>query len=57
VILINHGNQTFVLEHGERIAQLVIQAVPRVDLVKLEEGEELPETERGAGGFGSTGAS
>lgn len=57
VILLNTGNTTFIVEHGDRIAQLVIQAVPRVGLIELEEDEELPTTDRGAGGFGSTGAS
>jgi len=57
VILMNTGNKTFVIEHGDRIAQLVINAVPRVELLELEEPEKLPETNRGAGGFGSTGKS
>lgn len=52
VLLINHGPETFVIERGERIAQMVIAAVvqPRVTLVT-----ELSTTERGTGGFGSTG--
>ncbi len=41
------------IERGERIAQLVIQAVPAVTLI---ETDELDETDRGAGGFGSSGA-
>jgi len=52
VILINLGNEPFVVARGERIAQLVFQQVPEV---VLEEATELPETERGAGGFGHTG--
>lgn len=40
------------IEHGERIAQLVIQKVP---VVELEEVDELDETDRGCGGFGSSG--
>lgn len=55
VILINHGNTTFIVADGERVAQLVIQAVPRVSVIVLGEDEELDETDRGAGGFGSTG--
>lgn len=55
VIVLNEGNETFIINHGDRIAQLVIQAVPRVELLVLEEDQKLPETERGAGGFGSTG--
>jgi dUTP pyrophosphatase len=53
VILINHGKETFVVEKGMKIAQMVIQPVLSVD---IEEAEgELSETNRGAGGFGSTG--
>jgi dUTP pyrophosphatase len=53
VLLINHDRtETVVLERGERIAQLVIQAVESVELVEVD---ELSGTERGAGGFGSTG--
>lgn len=55
VILINHGRTTYILEPGTRIAQLVIQALPRVTVVELEEGEDLSSTARGEGGFGSTG--
>jgi dUTP pyrophosphatase len=52
VLLINHGQQPFTIERGERIAQLVFQLVPQVT---LEEVEELSDTVRGAGGFGHTG--
>jgi dUTP pyrophosphatase len=52
VIVINHGNKAFRIRRGERIAQLVPAAVTRAD---FDEVEELCETERGAGGFGSTG--
>lgn len=45
-------HENFSIAHGDRIAQLVIVRVPVVD---LEEAEELPETERGIGGFGSSG--
>ena len=51
VVLINHGTEPFVVEQGDRIAQLVIAKHERVD---WEEVEELESTER-AGGFGSTG--
>ena len=44
--------QPIVIERGERIAQLVIQAVPVVNLVEVD---ELDKTDRGAGGFGSSG--
>ncbi|MCS7280652.1 MAG: dUTP diphosphatase [Desulfobacterota bacterium] len=52
VILINHGESPFYVENGMRIAQLVIRKVERVELV---EDRSLPETDRGEGGFGSTG--
>lgn len=53
VILINHGKETFVVEKGMKIAQMVIQTVLSVD---IEEAEgELSDTNRGTGGFGSTG--
>ena len=51
VSLINHGTKSFVIEPGDRIAQLVIAPV---SLASCEEGD-LDETARGAGGFGSTG--
>ncbi|GAB5518164.1 MAG: dUTP diphosphatase [Rhodothermales bacterium] len=52
VLLINHGPEPFVIERGERIAQLVIaqHAQPDLDIV-----DALDDTERGSGGFGSTG--
>jgi dUTP pyrophosphatase len=54
VLLVNHDLQaTATLRRGERIAQLVIQRVERAELVPVD---ELPPSERGAGGFGSTGA-
>lgn len=53
VILINHGKEIFIVEKGMKIAQMVIQPVLSVD---IEEAEgELSETNRGTGGFGSTG--
>jgi dUTP pyrophosphatase len=52
VLLINHGHDTVVFEPGDRIAQLVVVAVPEFTVV---EGDQLPESERGSGGFGSTG--
>ena len=51
VILINHGREPFVIERGARIAQLVVAPVTRIALVT----GQVDETERGAGGFGSTG--
>jgi dUTP pyrophosphatase len=52
VLLINHGAAPFVIERGERIAQLV---VARYVPVRFEPVDSLDDTERGAGGFGSTG--
>jgi len=52
VLLMNHSNETFKVEAGERIAQGVMQAVIQA---KISEVEELDDTERGEGGFGSTG--
>jgi len=52
VILVNLSNEPFVVNPGERIAQMV---VARYEMVEWEEVESLDETERGAGGFGSTG--
>lgn len=52
VLLVNLSDEPFTVEHGDRIAQLVIASVAMVD---VHEVEALPETDRGAGGFGSTG--
>ncbi len=52
VLLINHGEKDFTIQRGERIAQMIIAPItqPAFELVT-----ELSDTERGAGGFGSTG--
>ena len=52
VLLINHGDAPFRIHRGERIAQMVVAAVARVELVS---SGSLPPTKRGSGGFGSTG--
>lgn len=52
VILINHGNDPFPIARGDRVAQLVLAPVTQA---AWREVAELDETERGAGGFGSTG--
>jgi dUTP pyrophosphatase len=52
VLLINHGGQPFEILRGMRIAQLVVAPVARATLVEVD---ELDETARGVGGFGSTG--
>ena len=52
VIVVNHGEVPVSIARGDRIAQLVIHELPDVE---LEAQDELPETSRGAGGFGHTG--
>lgn len=52
VVLINHGPSDFVVNPGDRVAQLVV--VPRWR-IKVDEVESLDDTSRGSGGFGSTG--
>lgn len=54
VLLVNLSNQTFVINDGERIAQMIVAAHEQVS---WEQTESLEETTRGAGGFGSTGKS
>jgi len=53
VLLVNHGPERVQIKRGDRIAQLVIAPIARVS---VEWADDLDETERGAGGFGSTGA-
>ncbi len=52
VLLVNLGNAPSTVAHGDRIAQMIVQRLPEVELC---ESETLPETPRGAGGFGHTG--
>ncbi len=52
VILINLGQEDFIVKHGERIAQMVIN---KIEQIRWEAIETLDDTERGAGGFGHTG--
>jgi len=52
VIIINHGNEAFLVSRGMRIAQLVIAPVAQVEIITAD---ALGATERGGGGFGSTG--
>lgn len=52
VVLINHGQEPFTINRGDRIAQMILAAYARV---AWSEAPELPETQRGEGGFGSTG--
>lgn len=56
VILINHGDQDFVINHGDRIAQGIIATVSAKNIINLARVAEISNnTERGTGGFGSTG--
>ncbi len=52
VIVFNHGNEDFYINNGDRIAQMILTPVVKM---KFEEINDLPETVRGKGGFGSTG--
>ena len=52
VIIYNHGNEDFVVNNKDRIAQMILTPVVKME---LQEANELPETIRGEGGFGSTG--
>ena len=52
VILFNHGKNDFLINNKDRIAQMILTPVIKMD---LEEADDLPETIRGEGGFGSTG--
>ncbi|HZV77673.1 MAG TPA: dUTP diphosphatase [Candidatus Babeliales bacterium] len=54
VVLANFGNEPFVIRRGDRIAQIVVAPVVRAD---FEIVDDLPPTDRGGGGFGSTGVS
>lgn len=55
VILMNLGNSDFVVENGERVAQLVLNEVPQINWISVNTLDDLSSTERGMGGFGSTG--
>ncbi|MCC5940242.1 MAG: dUTP diphosphatase [Balneolaceae bacterium] len=52
VLAINHGDEVFTINHGDRIAQMVIAPVLQAEVTVVN---SLPDTERGQGGFGSTG--
>ena len=52
VIIFNHGNDDFIINNGDRIAQMILAPVVKIE---FEEINDLPETIRGEGGFGSTG--
>ena len=52
IILFNHGNENFIINNNDRVAQMVLTPIIKME---LEETNELPESVRGEGGFGSTG--
>ena len=52
IILFNHGNKKFIINNNDRVAQMVLTPIIKME---LEETNELPESVRGEGGFGSTG--
>jgi len=52
IILFNHGSDEFLINNGDRIAQIVLMPIHKID---FEEVDNLPDTVRGEGGFGSTG--
>lgn len=55
IILINLGEDFFTVNPGDRIAQLVLNEVPQINWVPVESRDNLSSTDRGFGGFGSTG--
>ncbi|CAJ1930089.1 unnamed protein product [Cylindrotheca closterium] len=57
VVLFNLGDKDFQIKEGDRIAQLVLEQIVMAPIVEVGQDEEMDVTERGAGGFGSTGVS
>ncbi|MGL4393266.1 MAG: dUTP diphosphatase [Fusobacteriaceae bacterium] len=55
ILLVNLSKENYVIENGERIAQLVLQKVHKIEFEKINNFEELNETKRSGGGFGHTG--
>jgi len=55
VLLVNHGTESFAIQSGDRIAQLIVAPVIQVNVDVVDEETALGGTERGQGGFGSTG--
>lgn len=52
VVLFNHGDEDFSIRRGDRVAQLILEKISMAEIIEVE---ELADTERGTGGFGSTG--
>ncbi|MDP1729540.1 MAG: dUTP diphosphatase [archaeon] len=55
VVLLNTTNQYYYIDKGDKLAQMLIQSVMHAEIEEIQEGENLSETSRGSGGFGSTG--
>jgi len=55
VLLVNHGKESITITHGDRIAQLVVAPVVQATIAEVDDAVALGGTERGHGGFGSTG--
>ena len=55
VVMYNHNDSDFCVSKGDRIAQLIIEQIANPDICVLNNSDELPTSERGVGGFGSTG--
>lgn len=56
ILIINHGDEDFVIKHGERVAQAVIAPVWQAKFKEISELPDESDNDRGAGGFGSTGS-
>jgi dUTP pyrophosphatase len=54
VILMNHSQEDLIIKRGDRIAQMIVNKIERI---RFEEVQELPDSNRGSGGFGHTGGS
>ena len=52
MVVYNHGDKTFEVKNNDRIAQMILMPILKIN---LEETDDLPDTVRGSGGFGSTG--
>jgi dUTP pyrophosphatase len=56
ILIINHGDEDFVIKHGERVAQAVIAPVWQANFKEISELPDESDNDRGSGGFGSTGS-
>ncbi len=56
VLLINHGSEPVIVSRGMRVAQLIVSPFAHAEIVEVTASHELGDTERGGGGFGSTGS-